>query len=54
VVTDNGLAALAAALDGTLPRMAFRQYGQFYNDDPDFSLPEYYDRVAAAILGRQP
>ena len=45
---------LAERLDGTLPRMAFHQYGQFYNDDPDFNIEEYYQRVAAAILGREP
>jgi hypothetical protein len=41
---------LAQALDDHLPRMAFRQYGQFYNDDPDFDIEEYYDRVAASII----
>ena len=41
---------LARALDDHLPRMAFLQYGQFYNDDPDFDIEEYYERVADAII----
>ena len=41
---------LAKALDDHLPRMAFHQYGQFYNDDPDFDIEAYYDRVADAMF----
>ena len=41
---------LAKALDDHLPRMAFRQYGEVYNDDPDFDIEAYYDRVADAIF----
>jgi len=41
---------LAALLDGVLPRMAFVQYGQFYNDDPDFDIEAYYVRVAESLI----
>jgi hypothetical protein len=41
---------LAKELDNHLPRMAFLQYGQFYNDDPAFDIEAYYERVAAAIF----
>lgn len=42
--------ALAAALDGLLPRMAFRQYGADFTADPDFDVMDYYRRVAAELV----
>ncbi len=41
---------LVQLLDDHLPRMAFRQYGQTYNDDPDFDVIEYYERVVSEIF----
>ena len=49
-MSDERVKLLAEALDAHLPRMAFQQYGQFYNDDPDFDVEAYYERVASAML----
>jgi hypothetical protein len=57
IVIEDWLVALVAPtaeriaelLDDHLPRMAFRQYGQFYNDDPDFDVEAYYRRLAEAM-----
>jgi hypothetical protein len=34
--------------------MAFHQYGQFYNDDPDFDIEAYYLRVAESLIADHP
>lgn len=41
---------LAELLDSVLPRMAFEMYGKFYTDDPEWSIDDYYRRVAEELL----
>ncbi len=41
---------LVQLLDDHLPRMAYRQYGAMFTDDPDFDVLDYYERLVNAIF----
>jgi len=43
---------LAEDLDSVLPRMAFQQYGEFYTQDPEWDIHDYYDRVADELISK--